>query len=238
VWIPDRRQAVAIASNTPDLTAEQLLDAVGPALLAGDPLPPPDRMGDVEAADAAAVAGTYELPTGGAFEVAAADDRRLAVSARGAGAVAALLPVPEEEASADDVRRHEDAVLALLAGETGPGREERAAVEAALGPVDDLTLAGTVVDDGELRTYVSVTSGSSAALVWYSLDDEGGVAAAELATDPPVVRLGSAGDGGDGGDGYRPDDPTGPGPDVTVTFADGVMTVSGPDGDTTARLAA
>ena len=40
-WLPDTRRVVAIVSNRPQITAEALLKAVGPALLAGDPLPTP-----------------------------------------------------------------------------------------------------------------------------------------------------------------------------------------------------
>jgi hypothetical protein len=36
---------------------------------------------------------------------------------------------------------------------------------------------------------------------------------------------------------YRPDDPTGAGPDVAVEFRDGRMTVSGPAGATVAEPA-
>jgi CubicO group peptidase (beta-lactamase class C family) len=246
VWIPERRQAIALASNTPDVTAEQLLDAVGPALLAGDPLPTPEPVGDVDPSEAAAVVGSYELPTGGAFTVSAAAGDRLAVAARGADAVAALFPLPTDaEADGDvgtaDVHRHEEAVRALLAGETRQGREERAAVESALGGLDDVTLAGTVVEHDELRTYVTLASGSDTTLAWYSLDDEGGVAAAELATDPPTLQLGtdpSTDPATDPvGHRFRPDDPTATGPDVTVAFADGQLTVTSPAGHTTARLA-
>jgi len=227
VWRPEREQVVAIASNTADVTAEQLLDAVGPALLAGDPLPTPEVVDDVPADAAAAVAGTYGLDSGGTFTVQADPDRRrLVVAAQGADAVAALLPIAEDELAADDVRAHEEAVLALLDGRTRQGREERAAIEAALGPVDERALAGTVVDGGELHTYVTITSGGREVLVWYSLDDEGGVSAAELDTAPPSLLLGGAADDAEGT--YRPDDPTGVGPDVTVTFAGDRMTVRAP----------
>jgi hypothetical protein len=240
-WLPERGQAVAIASNTPEITAEQLLDAIGPALLAGDPLPEPVVVGDVDPAAAGDVVGTYELPTGGAFDVRIdADRRRLVVAARGADAVAALLPVPEDDATAADVRRHEQAVLDLLGGTSRQGREERAAVEHAAGPIDDLTLAGTVLDGGELHTYVTVTSGDDRTLVWYSVDDEGGVSAAEIATDPPTLALGldpSPERGTEPATSFRPDDPTGKGPDVTVTFTDHTITVTAPSGTVTARPA-
>jgi CubicO group peptidase (beta-lactamase class C family) len=236
VWRPEHDQVVAIASNTADVSAEQLLDAVGPALLAGDPLPVPEVVDDVAADAAAAVAGTYRLESGGTFAVQADDDRRrLVVSAAGAGAVAALLPIAEDEVGPDDVQQHEDAVLALLDGRTRQGRAERATIEQAIGPVDARELAGTVVDGGELRTYVVITSGGDDVLVWYALDDEGGVAAAELAADPPSLVLGGAAKDADDGadDTYRPDDPTGSGPDVTVTFAGDRMTVAGPGGSST-----
>jgi len=232
VWRPESEQVVAFASNTAGVTAEQLLDAVGPALLAGGPLPAPEVVDDVPPDAAEAVAGTYRLDGGGTFTVRSdAERRRLVVEARGVDAVAALLPVTDDEASADDLRHHEEAVLALLDGRTQQGREERATIEEAFGPIDELAPAGTVVDGGELRTYVTITSGGHEILVWYALDAEGGVSAAELDADPPSVVLGASPDA-DGT--YRSDDPTGAGPAVTVTFPDDRhLTVRTPSTDPT-----
>jgi hypothetical protein len=92
-------------------------------------------------------------------------------------------------------------------------------------------VAGTVVDDGELRTYVTITSDGHETLVWYALDDEGGVSAAELDADPPSVVLGATPDADDT---YRPDDPIGAGAAITVTFtADGHLTLHTPSAATT-----
>jgi CubicO group peptidase (beta-lactamase class C family) len=231
-WLPGSERTIAMASNTPDVTAEDLLQAVGPALAAGEALPTPDVLEDVDPAEAAAVAGTYRMETGGSFDVVAGDGR-LAVSARGADAVAALFPLPADVPPAD-VAAHEHDVMALLAGETQAGREERAAVESDVGPIGAVELAGTVDEDGELRTYVTVRPadpGERPVLLWYTLDDQGGVGAAEIRTRPPTLLLGRTPDG------YRPDDPTGTGPDVTVTFDRHHMTIAGPSGTTTARLA-
>jgi hypothetical protein len=241
-WFPDSERTIALASNTPDVNPEALLQAVGPALVAGDPLPRPEVVEDVDPAEAEAVAGTYELDTGGSFEVTSSRDR-LAVSARGTDAVAVLFPLPDDVA-AEDVAAHERDVQALLAGETQAGREERAAIESEIGPIGAVELAGTVDEGGELHTYVTVRpadpadsadSAEDPLLLWYSLDDQGGVGAVELGTEPPSLLLGRAPDGG-----YRPDDPTGTGPDVTLAFDQdqgGRMTVTGPSGTTTARLA-
>jgi CubicO group peptidase (beta-lactamase class C family) len=231
VWFPESERVIAMASNTPDVTAEQLLDAVGPALAAGDPVPTPEVVGDVDPADVADMVGTYDLGTGGSFDVSARDDR-LAIAAHGADAVTALFPLPEDVTD-EDVSRHEQAVMALLRGETPQGQEERAAVEDAVGPVDDIELAGSIVRQGELRTYVTVTSASEPTTLWYALDDQGGISAVEIGTEPPTLLLGTSDDSG-----YRPDDPTGAGPDVTVELGDGRMTITGPIGSTTARLAA
>jgi CubicO group peptidase (beta-lactamase class C family) len=229
VWRPEHEQVVAIASNTAEVTAEQLLDAVGPALLAGEPLPAPSPIEDVDP-DAAALAGSYELDGGGTLTVADDPDAgRLVVVARGPEAVGALRPIPEDEIAPGDVRRHEEAVLALLDGRTPQGREERAAIEAAVGPIDGRELAGSVVDGGELRTYVAITSGGARALAWYSLDGEGGVSAAEIGTDPPSLVLGAV-PGSD--DTYGPDDPTGTGPQATLTFTDDRMTLRSPSATT------
>ncbi len=227
-WLPESERVVTIASNAASVTAGGLLRAVAPALVAGDPLPTPDVAGDVDPADAAAVAGTYRLGTGGSYEVAAGDGRRLAIAARGADAVAALFR-PSDAVPPADVAAHERAVASLLAGETPLGREERAALESQLGPIGRIELAGTVFEDGELHTYVTVEAAGVPLLAWYTLDEAGGVGAAELGVEPPTLLVGSSG----GGLRFRPDDPTGAGPDVTVAFADGDLTVTGPDGATT-----
>ena len=229
-WLPESERVIAMASNTPAVTAEDLLRAVGPAIIAGDPVPAPATgPGTVDPAQLAAVAGTCELATGGSLDVAP-DGERLAVSAHGADAVAVLFPLPAGF-TAEDVAEHEDGVMALLAGDTREGREERAAFESAVGPIDDITLAGTIVADGELRTHVAIASGAQVVGAWYALDAEGGLAAAELSTAPPALLLVPA----DGAT-YRPDDPAGTGPQVTVAFGDRRMTVTGPTGSTDAEL--
>jgi CubicO group peptidase (beta-lactamase class C family) len=223
VWAPQHERVVVIASNAPTVTAEALLTALGPALLAGEPLPRPEvTAGPVDPEALTAAAGRYALATGGTLTVTARPDG-LAIAADGADAVAALLP--PRQATAAEIRAHEDAVLALLAGASQEGREERAALESAVGPIEAVELAGTIEDAGELRTYVVVTGGSGSERLWYALDPSGGVAAAEGRTDLPTLTVVPAAAGG-----YRPDDPTGRGPAVTVQFDDGALRVTGPDG--------
>ena len=230
-WVPERRRVVALASNRPGVSAEELLRRVGPALLAGKPLPTPVES-PVDAgpsAGGAAVPGRYELPTGGTFAVTTAGNQ-VTVAATGADAVAALFP-PRAGTPAGDVGAHERRVLALLAGRTTEGRKEREALEDALGPVRDVRLAGTLVREGELRTYVSLTAGTRSVTGWYAVNDEGGLEAAEVPTDPPALRFVPAGGR------YRPHDPAGTEPEVTVQFRGGRMTVSGPAGAATAERA-
>ena len=230
-WVPQQRAVLALASNKPGVSAEELLQKVGPALLAGKPLPTPDGppAAGGPSAGGAADPGTYELTTGGTFAVTTAGNQ-VTVSATGADAVAALLP-PRPGALADDVGAHEQRVLALLAGRTTEGRKEREALEDSLGPVRDVRLAGTVVREGELRTYVSLTAGARSVTGWYAVNAAGGIEAAEVPTDPPALTLVPSGDR------YRPDDPTGTGPDVSVAFRAGRMIVSGPYGVATAERA-
>lgn len=221
VWVPDLDRVVAIASNGPEIIAEDLLAELGPALLVGDPLPvPPDPS---EGSGPAATVGTYELDTGGSFDVTAEDDQ-VAISASGADAVAVLFP-PDDGAA-----EHEAMVLELLAGRTQEGQEERAALEEDIGPIGGVEVVGTVIDGGEHRTYVRVTSGDRTVLGWYALNRAGGIEGAALPTEPPAVELVADGDS------YRPDDPTGNGPEVTVVFGEDTVTVTGPAGSVDAVL--
>jgi CubicO group peptidase (beta-lactamase class C family) len=232
-WLPDSERVIALASNTPEVTAEDLVQAVGPALVAGDELPRPDGpSGDVDPAEMAALEGTYSLSTGGRFEVAAHEDG-LAVTAAGPGAVSALFPLPDG-VTPDDAAAHEARVEELLAGDTEEGREELAALEADFGPIGDIELVGTIVDGGELRTYVTVTAGGEPLIGWYALDEAGGIAAVDVGDRGPTLVVAPAGDGA-----FRPVDPTGgagAGGEVTIGFGDGRLTVTGPAGSTDARL--
>jgi CubicO group peptidase (beta-lactamase class C family) len=224
-WIPERQRVVAMASNKPEVSAEDLLAKMVPALLAGEPLPTPSP--PPAGSGPAATVGRYELETGGAFDVTAAGSR-VTVAATGADAVAALFP-----SSGGDFRAHEERVVELLDGRTQEGREERENLEGTFGgPITGVALAGTVAQDGDVRTYVTMTVGGKDVTGWYAVGENGGIEAVEVPTDPPALRLAPA-----GGDQYRPDDPTGAGPDVTVTFGEGRMTVSGPTGPAVAKLA-
>ena len=227
VWLPETERAVAVASNGPEVTAEELLEAVGPALLAGEAPPVPERPADADPAELAAAEGSYALGGDGAFEVRA-DGGGLTVAASGPDAVAALFPLPGEF-GAGDAAAHEKRVRALLDGASREGREERAALESDFGEIAEVEIDGTLVQDGELRTYVVLGTGEGEVGMWYALDRQGGIAAAEGPVDPPSLRLVPSGEGR-----YRPDDPTGAGPRVSVAFEDGRMTVSGPSGSATA----
>ena len=62
----ERRGLVAMASNKPGVTAEELLRKLGPALIAGEPLPTPDETPAAAgpSSGGGAAAGTYELDHG------------------------------------------------------------------------------------------------------------------------------------------------------------------------------
>ncbi|MEU8276513.1 serine hydrolase [Microbispora bryophytorum] len=230
-WIPAQRRAVAIASNTAALTAEALLKAVGPALLAGRPLPTPPAA--ARGGDLGAIVGTYRLDGGGRFQVAA-EGGRLTVSATGADAVRALAPPgaggTESCSRGAALRAHEQRVLALLNGQTQEGRRERAALEGAFGAVSGLSLAGTITKGADTRTYVLLTTAKGPVLAWYAVNDQGGVQAAEVPAKPPALTFVPSGAGR-----FRPDDPTGAGPRVEIAFEGRRMTVTGGLGAVTAE---
>ncbi|WP_203932085.1 serine hydrolase domain-containing protein [Virgisporangium ochraceum] len=226
VWVPQRERAIVIASNRPVLTAEKVLAATIRALVGGGDLPTPSA--PAAGADLTRAVGTYRLDTGGTLGVTAADGRPT-VTATGADAVAALFP-PGGRAAA--FRAHEQRVLDLLAGRTGEGREERRTLEREHGAVTGVDLAGTLVADGETRTYVTVRFGGKALLGWYAVDDHGTIDGVELPTPPPALALVPV-----GGTRYRPDDPSGTGPDVTVDVGTDRLTLTTPAGQVTARRA-
>jgi CubicO group peptidase (beta-lactamase class C family) len=226
VWLPAQRRTIAMASNKPKVSAERLLELIGPALAKGQPLPTPSA--EAGRGDLAAAAGTYKLGTGGSFEVAVRNDH-LAVTATGTDALAALFP-PPAGVSAADLRRHEDLVRALLAGQTREGRKEREGFESAFGPLDAVRVDGTITIGGEVRTYVTITTRGRPVLGWYALNESGGVEAAEVPTEAPALDLLPSGGGR-----FHPDDPAGERPGVTVTFAGRRMTVTGPGGAATAE---
>ncbi|MEU8384247.1 hypothetical protein, partial [Streptosporangium sp. NPDC048865] len=226
-WVPGQERVVAISSNRPGVSAEDLLRAVGPALLGGGPLPvPTPTTAARDGGDLAAIVGTYELETGGSFDVSATAGK-VTVSATGPDAVTALFPTREP---GGDPRGHDERVLALLAGRTQEGRKERESLTAAFGPLGDVTLAGTVTGGGEVRTYVTVATATRPVLGWYSVNERGGVEAAEVPAKPPRLTFVASGEGR-----YRPDDPAGTGPPVSLSFRDRKMVVSRADGTSTAR---
>jgi CubicO group peptidase (beta-lactamase class C family) len=226
-WLPESERVISIATNTADVIAEDLLAELAPALIAGDPLPVPDEAEAADPEEVAAAEGTYELDGGDRVEVAA-DDDGLAVRALGPEATRALFP-PADEADAEARTAHEEQVRALLAGETNTGREEVAALEDDLGPIESVEILGTV-DAGELHTYARLVAGGEEALVWYALDEVGGIGAAEVTDRPPTLVVAPAGSGT-----WRPADPTGGGPEVTLVFGADELTVTGPDGTVSAE---
>lgn len=224
VWLPESRRALAVTSNTSELTAGDLVRAIGPALASGGPVPVPEIPAvEADPAELRARAGSYALDSGGVLTVEAADDG-LVVTADGADAVAAMT-TPTSGVTAADLERHEENVLALLEGRTAQGRRERGALESDLGPIEGVEPAGTLVEDSELRTYVLITAGGGPVLAWYAVDGHGALGAVSVGVEPPAFRLVPVGDGG-----YRREDPGGAGPGVRVGFDGDLMTVTGPDG--------
>ena len=227
-WLPRTRTALAITANTSVVTAADLLRAIGPALVAGEPIPAPEGRGaEVDPAALAAVAGTYALESGSVLTVAAEGDR-LEVAAEGADAIEAMSE-PTGGFTAEDLERHERAVSALLHGETRAGREELEILESDLGAVQHIETVGTVVEDGEPRTYVSIAADETT-LAWYAVDEHGAVAAVMLAPGPPVFTLVPAGEGE-----YRQERLDGAGLGLRVRFDGDLMAVTGSEGTIEAR---
>jgi hypothetical protein len=224
-WLPEEGVSIAITSNTERINAGQLAELIVPALAAGEPLPLPEPRAEVDPEELQARQGVYTLESGGVCTVTATVDG-LEVAAEGADAVAAMFA--SGDFTAEDVAAHEEAVLALLNGETAIGREELAALEAEIGAVEGVELAGTAGEE-ELRTYVELTTAEGTTLAWYVLDGYGGIGALSIDADPPTFTLVPTGEGE-----YRRD-LIGVEEGVQVAFAEDLMTVTGPAGTVEAR---
>lgn len=227
--IPDRDTAIAIASNGADINAEQLMQQLVPALIAGDPLPLPANTstGDADPAAIAAAVGTYTFADGSEIEVGDGGGR-LTVAAFGPTAIDSIFSLPEPF-TPDDVDAHEAAVIELLTGDNPIGAEERDGVRDAVGEIIDVVVHGSVVEQDELRTYVTVIGSDASLELWYALEDNGGVAAAEGPTDPPSATFAAGSDGA-----FVNSDSTGRGADVTLRFEDGSVTIDNGSTTTTA----
>jgi len=226
-YLPDTGTAVTATTNTADVTAEVLMDAIGPALISGEPIPVPEGHAEVDPEELQAREGAYRLDSGGSFTVTA-EDEGLAVALEGADAAAAMFASPDY--TAEDVAAHEADVLSLLEGDSAAGQEERAAAEDAVGTIASIELAGSAVDELELRTYVRFDGADGTALAWYALDDQGEIAGVSMGTEPPVSTLVPTGAGE-----YRQEDLSGAGGGVSVVFTEDSMTVTGPGGTVEAR---
>ncbi|MBO3731509.1 serine hydrolase domain-containing protein [Glycomyces niveus] len=224
-WLPETGTTLAVASNGDGVIAGELVDAIAPALIAGEPIPAPEPHAEIDPAELRAREGVYTAGSGSTYTVTAEEDGLL-VAADGADAVAALFA--SDDFTPEDVAAHEAAVLALLNGETAAGREERDALEAELGAIAGVSLAGTTAGNGELQTYVRLGTADGDVLAWYALGEHGDVGAVAVPTEPPAFTLVPIGDGE-----YRPADLAGA--DVRVAFEDDLMTAAGPGGGLEAR---
>ena len=224
MWLPTSERVVVVASNDDEVTAEELLQEIGPAIVSGDAVPAPAGVTVAGAGDAAAAAGEYRLPSGDVIDVAVDDDGTLTVTPSGPDSFRALLTSDEPS---DDVLDHEAAVAALLAGETGPGADEVANLEDVAGDLLDVDVLGTS-DAGELRTYADLGFADGSVVGWYALNGGGGIEAVDLAGFPTVALVAT-------GDGFRVDE--GGDDTVVVTFDGDTMTVRRPNGTITAERA-
>lgn len=217
-WLPESERVVVVATNTDAVTAEALLRTIGPAIVAGAPVPRPDDPVEVDGEVLDAAEGTYVLPSGDGFDVQRRDDG-LAVTPTGGDALEALLPL---DAPPAEVAEHEAAVAALLAGATDAGADEVAILEDESGELLEAVVLGST-DEGELRTYVELTFAEGRAAGWYALDDAGGIEGVDLAGLPEVPLRPTA--DGFRVNGQRPADEA-----VAVTFDGDTMAVRGPGG--------
>lgn len=182
-WLPESGRVFAVASNTNEVGAEQLLADLLPDLAAGRTPPGPPVASDLDPAVVEAASGQWSLPDGARFDVRA-DGPGLRVRALDAGAVAAVLPVGDPEAAADHQRR----VLEVMGGSTEEGRRERERFEEAFGPMARITPFGTAFVEGEHRTWIAVELDDGGTVeLWVALAGNDSIAAIEITDEPPGI---------------------------------------------------
>jgi hypothetical protein len=206
------------------------LQSILPAIIADRKIPRP-KGADVGTPDPATInrmIGTYLLDDGGAL-VVSEHDGVVTASASGSDAVNALFSQPRGFA-ADDVESHEMQVLELLNGDDAIGKAERQLLDKALGSIKEVQLRGTIAEDGELRTYVTIVGREDTLEGWYALDSQGGVAGAQVPADLPSLTFENQ-----RGDTLISTDPTGQRPDNRISVVDGQLTIDNGTGLVTAR---
>lgn len=214
-WLPETRRAIVVASSTDVVSAEELLLALGPAIVRGDDVPVPDTPIEVDPASLERAAGEYAAGAESRFEVSIRGDSLIVVPG-GADAFQVLgLTLGRDPA---DVDAHERAVARLLTGETAPGADELATLEDDLGTLRAARVLGSSVEDRELRTYVELTFDDSSVIGWYALNSAGGIEGVDLAGPPQVELVATA-------DGYRVRSQPAGDDAVVVTFDDQAMTI-------------
>ncbi len=221
-WLPERRLAIAIASNSGDVRADTLLQAILPAIVADEPLPRPATSETApDRADIEALAGRWELDGLGGFEVVDDGDAVL-VAAADPATFALLFPIPDPDEAAD----HEARTLEVVDGGTTEGAAERARLEADFGPIAGIEVLGTAWIDIEYRTYLSVAfEGGDEVPIWLALDETGSIAAAELGSTSPTLRHVAADDGG-----FAPLDPAAADAGLGLRLVEGGLEVAHPGG--------
>ncbi len=185
VWLPESERVYVIATNGPDVRAEELLQALLPDLVAGSELPRPAVAGAPGAELVAALTGEWVTSDGDRIRVVDEGDA-LAVEALTPGAVPLVLPVLDPADAAD----HERRVLEVVNGSTAEGRRERELLEDEQGPIDRIEAAGTWWAEFEYRTQLEVSFLDGERVdIWIALEGADAIAAAEVGVGPPSQRF-------------------------------------------------
>lgn len=183
-YLPSTDRVFVIASNSPDVRAEGILEQIIGPLVAGETLTGPQVASGADPATLAAVVGSWELDDGSRFDVVE-DGDGIRVRPLDGPAMPVILPIP----STEEAQAHEQLAVEVLGGSTEEGKNERRLLEENLGPIQSIDIIGTWFAEFEYRTLVHITFESEETMLWLALDDAGGIAAAELGASFPSLRF-------------------------------------------------